>query len=70
VAEKTQRLGSLYEAAAAWHVHPDTIRRRVASGELTGYKLGRKILRVDLDEVDSLFRPIPTAGGASAAGGT
>jgi excisionase family DNA binding protein len=67
MAEKTQRLGSLYEAAEAWHVHPDTIRRRISSGELAGYKLGRKILRVDLDEVDALFRLIPATDGSGAA---
>jgi excisionase family DNA binding protein len=41
-------------------VSKDTIRRRIASGELTAYRLGRNIIRLDLDEAESLFREIPT----------
>ncbi|UNX53351.1 helix-turn-helix domain-containing protein [Georgenia sp. TF02-10] len=39
-------------AVAAEHigVHPKTLRRRIADGTLTGYRIGRMV-RVDLDEV-------------------
>ena len=44
-------------------VNPRTIRRLIARGQLTGYRLGDRLLRVDPAEVDSLMRPIPTVGG-------
>lgn len=61
----SRRLAPISRAAAFAAVHPRTIRRRIADGSLTGYRLGTRILRVDLDEVERLLRPIPTA----AAGG-
>jgi excisionase family DNA binding protein len=51
---------SIKEAAERFKVSRDTIRRRIASGQLAAYRLGPKIVRVDLDEVEALFRPIPT----------
>lgn len=48
------------EAAARWSVSRDTIRRLIASGQVTGYRLNRRIIRVDVAEVDAAFRPIPT----------
>ena len=53
---------SQQEAAARWSVHVDTIRRLVAGGKVTGYRLNRRVMRVDLAEVDACFRPIPTTG--------
>lgn len=64
-AEKT--LASIQEAAAYAHVHTDTIRRRISSGQLTGYRFGKRLIRVDLGEVDALLRPIPTAQGRDVA---
>lgn len=43
-----------------------TIRRRIADGSLTGYRVGPKNLRVDLAEVEALARPIPAASGDAA----
>ena len=43
-----------------------TIRRRIAAGELTAYRVGTKIIRIDLEEVDGLLHRIPTSGGAAA----
>jgi excisionase family DNA binding protein len=52
-------------AAAEVGCHPRTIRRRIADGTLTGYRVGPKLVRVDLNEVKSdLVRSIPTTGGA------
>jgi excisionase family DNA binding protein len=56
-----RRLVPLKEAAAVKSCHVDTLRRRIARGELRAYRLGNRIIRVDLDEVDALFKPIPTA---------
>lgn len=58
-----RRLAAPAEAAAYAHVSPRTIRRRVADGTLTGYRFGPRLIRVDLDELEALLRPIPTAGG-------
>jgi len=33
----------------------------IARGELAGYRAGPRLLRVDLNEVDALLKPIPTA---------
>lgn len=57
-----RRLARINAAAAYSSVNPRTIRRRVADGSLTGYRLGARILLVDLNELDALMRPIPTAG--------
>ena len=38
-----------------------TLRRRVASGQLTAYRNGPRVIRVDPDDVDRLMVPIPTA---------
>jgi excisionase family DNA binding protein len=50
---------SVREAAALTGVSRDTIRRRIADGTLTGYKLGKQIVRIDLDELEELFVTTP-----------
>jgi excisionase family DNA binding protein len=58
-----KRLASIRGAATYCGVDPRTIRRRVADGTITGYTVGKKLVRVDLNEVDErLLRVIPTAG--------
>lgn len=54
-------------AAARYGVSVKTLRRRISDGSLNGYRLGARIIVVDLDELDALFRPIPSAGGPDAA---
>lgn len=46
------RLESLQDAADRLGVSVSTIRRQIAAGKLTGYRLGTRILRVDPEEVD------------------
>lgn len=60
------RWGSVAEGAEHLDVHPRTIRRMIAEGRLTGYRLGPRIIRVDLNEVDALLQPIPSAKGVGA----
>lgn len=60
-----RRLATLNDAAEYACVSTKTIRRRIAAGDLTAYRLGPRLLRVDLDELDAALRPIPTAGAAS-----
>ena len=64
-ASELQELISIQQAARDKSVHPDTIRRRIASGELKAYRLGNRIIRVDRAEVDRLLHPIPTGGDAA-----
>ena len=60
--DERRRLGKIEAGADRLAVSPRTIRRYVAEGKLTGYRVGGKLLRVDLDEVDALAHRIPTAG--------
>jgi excisionase family DNA binding protein len=63
-----QRYASLEEAAAYLGCDARTIRRQISRGQLKGYRFGNKTIRVDLDELDTLLKPIPTAseGGWNA----
>lgn len=68
--QTTQAVKYVTQEAAArrWSVSPDTIRRLIAAGRITGYRLNGRIIRVDENEVDACFREIPTvrqAGGAA-----
>jgi len=60
----TRRIASLNDAAHYSGVCTRTLRRYIAEGRLTGYRIGPRLLRVDLDEIDDrLLLAIPTAGG-------
>ncbi len=61
-AKHARRLVSIDQAARLVDVSPRTIRRRIADGSLTGYRFGPRVIRVDLDEVESLLTRIPAAG--------
>jgi excisionase family DNA binding protein len=56
-----RELVSLAEAAAYAKLSVRTVRRYIASGRLTGYRIGPRLIRVDLEELESLARPIPAA---------
>ena len=59
---KSQRsLASIAVAADAFDVHTCTIRRWIAKGLVTGYRVGPRLIKVDLNELDAVMRPI---GGA------
>lgn len=45
------------DGAARHGVHPQTIRRWIAEGRLTAYRLGPRLIRLDVRELDSLLRP-------------
>lgn len=62
-----RRLASINQAAEYAACSTKTIRRRIADGSLTGYRMGRRIIRVDLNELDQLLRPIPTTTGPESA---
>lgn len=60
-----RQLGSIAQGAERADVSTRTIRRWIAQGLLTGYRVGPRLMKVDLNEVDAIARPIPTAGGAA-----
>jgi excisionase family DNA binding protein len=56
-----RRLSSIAVAAAEYDVSTRTIRRWIAGGRLRGYRVGPRLIKVDLSDVDAILRPI---GGA------
>jgi excisionase family DNA binding protein len=58
---------SLVAAATILGCHTRTVRRYIADGRLTGYRMGPRLIRVDLAEVEALLRPIPAAGAGQVA---
>ena len=60
------KLIDIATAAEDIGVHPRTIRRRIADGELKAYRFGPRLLRVDRDEVAALLKPLATAQRAAA----
>lgn len=65
--KSVRRLESIPHAADYLGVSTKTIRRYIAAGRVTGYRTGPRLIRVDLNELDAMLRPIPTAGGHDAA---
>lgn len=59
----TRRLVGINQASQYADVHPITIRRWVAAGRVPAYRAGPRLLKIDLNELDAMLRPIPTAGG-------
>ncbi len=58
VARPTRQLRDITAAADHLGVNPRTIRRYISEGRLTAYRVGGKLLRVDMAEVDALARPV------------
>lgn len=49
---------SLSEAADILCVHPRTIRRFISSGELKGFRVGAKTIRVSRADVKKVLKPV------------
>lgn len=64
--KSVRRLESIPHTADYVGVSTKTIRRMISRGQLTGLRLGTRLIRVDLNEVDAILRPIPTTGGNDA----
>lgn len=58
IARQRQEYLSLQEAAIIVHVSVDTLRRRIRSGQLPAVRHG-KLIRVHVEDLHALFRPIP-----------
>lgn len=52
---------TLQEAAAIYAVSVKTLRRRLACGDLPASRCGTRLIRVRADDLDALFRQIPSA---------
>jgi excisionase family DNA binding protein len=52
---------SLQRAALRFEVSVDTLRRRVAAGELPASRMGRRLIRVRVAALERVLRPIPSA---------
>lgn len=60
---ESRRLVGITQASEYADVHPITIRRWIAAGRLPAYRVGPRLLKVDLNELEATLRPIATAGG-------
>ncbi|WP_394287954.1 helix-turn-helix domain-containing protein [Corynebacterium variabile] len=59
-----RRYETMEQAAQRTQLSVRTIRRFIASGRLTGYRLNQRNVRLDPADVDALFTPTTTwAGG-------
>lgn len=61
-----RHLVAIDAAAEYLAVSTKTIRRRIADGTITGYRVGSRLLRVDIDELESIIRPVPAAERGAA----
>lgn len=52
---------SLQAAADYLDVSVATVRRLISTGVAPGYRLGRRIIRVDMKDIDAAMRRIPAA---------
>jgi excisionase family DNA binding protein len=59
-AASTSRLVDLKKAAEVFDCSERTVRRMIAAGEITGYRVGKRLLRVDLNELQQVARVIPS----------
>jgi excisionase family DNA binding protein len=53
-----RRWASINESAAYLDVTTRTIRVMIADGRLRAYRSGRRIVRLDLNEVDAAMQPV------------
>lgn len=61
--KSVRRLSSINGAAEAADVCDKTIRRWIAEGRITGYRVGPRLIKVDLDELEASFQRV--GGGAA-----
>jgi len=52
---------SLQQASFVYGVSVDTLRRRIRHGQLPASRFGQRLIRVRVQDLDRLFRAIPTA---------
>lgn len=67
VATATRRFVSIATAAEYAALSKNTIRRYIAAGIITGYRIGTATVRVDLDELEAAMQPMASKGAGDAA---
>lgn len=60
------RFANLATAAQITGVSTRSIRRYIDAGRITGYRIGPRMIRIDLNELQDMLTPIPTGIEASA----
>lgn len=65
---KIHRWASLEDGAGYAGIGLRTLRDMIARGEITGYRLGSKLVRVDLNEIDAAMKPITGWGDVNGSG--
>lgn len=60
ISKPPARTASIETAATIAGCSPRTIRRYISQGRLSGYRMGPRLIRVDLAEIEALLSPIPT----------
>jgi len=63
--ESAHRWASLEVCAEYLGTSQRTIRRMITAGDLTGYRIGVRLLRVDLNDVDRLMQSIERVPGGA-----
>ncbi|ALI26562.1 hypothetical protein XA26_27220 [Mycolicibacterium fortuitum] len=60
---------TIRQAAERLGLSDKGVRRAIARGDIRAYQMGStNRLRVDADDVDALFRPLPTGGRSNKVG--
>ncbi len=59
-----RRLASVQAVAAMYDVDPKTVRRWIASGLVTGYRVGDRLVKLDLNEVEAKVVTVVIAADA------
>ena len=52
---------TIAEAAQYLGITTKSVRRYIAAGQLTGYRVGSRLIRLDASQVEDLLRPMPNA---------
>ncbi|MDV6275065.1 helix-turn-helix domain-containing protein [Rhodococcus erythropolis] len=60
------RLSTIAEAAETLGVSTRTVRRYIAAGRFRAYRVGPRLIRVDLSELDYAMRPMGVLINAGA----
>ena len=60
MSNETKNLVRISEATKRFPVSKNTIRRRISDGSLRAYRFGPRIIAVDLNEIEALFKPVVT----------
>jgi excisionase family DNA binding protein len=53
-----RRHPGLNEAAEIAGVHKRTMRRWIAEGRIRAYRIGPRLIKVDIDDLEALLQPI------------